>query len=180
MGGGANVLAFQFELLEQFFSRAQAHEVNLDIAVRLQAGEADKVANQVQDSHRFAHIQDKDFSAFAHAGGLQHQLHRFRDGHEVAPRVGIGHCHRTAGGNLLFEQRQRTAVAAQHITEPHRHETGATVVQPLHDQFSNPLGDAHNVGGVYGLVGGDQHEILHVKLPRHQSDVIGAKNVVAD
>src|SRR6185369_1934532 len=133
-----------FEFLEQLFSGPQAHKIDPDVTVWFEAGEPDEVANQVQDPHRLTHVQNKDFSAFTHAGSLQHQLHRFRDGHEVAPCVGIGNRHRAAGGNLLFEQRQGTAVAAQYVTEPHRHETGAAVLQSLHDQFGNPLGHTHD------------------------------------
>src|ERR1700736_2133126 len=99
MRGWPDVLAFQFEFFEHLFSGAQANEVDLDVAVRFEAGETDQVAHQVENADGLTHIQNKDFSALAHARRLQYQLHRLGNGHEVTPGIRMRDRHRTTGGD---------------------------------------------------------------------------------
>ena len=58
---------------------------------------------------------------------LEHQLDRLLDGHEVALHPGMGDRHRTAGFDLLLEERQHAAPAAQHVAEAHAAEAGRRV-----------------------------------------------------
>ena len=65
--------------------------------------------------------QDEDLPADAQAGGLQHQLHGFRDGHEVALHLRVGDRHRPAGGDLALEV--STTLPRQPSTLPKRTDT---------------------------------------------------------
>ena len=77
--------------------------------VFVESGEADHVARQIGDFHRLAHVEHDDFAAVAGQPGLQHQLHRFRYGHEKARDFRVGHRHRAASRNLFAEFRNHAA-----------------------------------------------------------------------
>ena len=52
---------------------------------------------QIDDPDRLAHVEHEDLAAAAERAGLQHQLHRLRDGHEVAAHLRVRDRHRPAG-----------------------------------------------------------------------------------
>ncbi len=79
---------------------------------------------QVEDAHRLAHVEDEDLAALAHGPGLQHELRRLRDGHEVALHVRVGDRHRPAVGDLVPEDRDHRAGRAEHVAEAHGEEAG--------------------------------------------------------
>ena len=94
-------------------------------------------------------------------GGLEHELHRLGDRHEIALDVGVGDGDRPARCDLPLEERHHAAAAAQHVAETDRHERAAGVLcRLLHDQLGHALGRAHHAAGIYRLVGGDEHEVL--------------------
>ena len=112
---------------------------------------------------------------------LQHQLHRLRDGHEVAAHLRVGDRHRAAGLDLPQERRHHAAPAAEHVAEPHRDEVPLVRLGDLlHDLLGHPLGRAHDAGRAHGLVGRDQHEVLDPELGRQLRHVLGAEHVVGD
>ena len=112
---------------------------------------------------------------------LQHQLHRLRNGHEVAAHLGVGHRDRAAAPDLPQERRHHAAAAAEHVAEPHRDEVPpAGLGDLLHDLLGDPLGGAHDVGRAHGLVGRDEHEVLDPELGGELRDVPGAEHVVGD
>src|SRR6185437_5788968 len=149
--------------------------------IRLVSRQADHAAGQVHHLNRLTHVENEDFAALAHDRRLQHQLHRLGDGHEVTGDVAVRDCHRAAFANLLFEDRDHAAVAAQHIAETHRHETStALMVKSENNHFRQPLGYAHHVGGLYGFVGRDHDKIFCAILLSHQGYVIGAEDIVGD
>src|SRR5688572_4161739 len=67
-----------------------------------------------------------------------------------------------AGFNLLFENRQYTAVAAQHVAESNRCKTGQGIflLQFLDRNFRQPLGRPHHACWFHSLICADQHEPL--------------------
>ena len=55
-----------------------------DVALGLEAGEADHVVREVEDAHRIAHVEHEDVAAAPDAAGLHDQLRGLVDRHEVA------------------------------------------------------------------------------------------------
>ena len=100
----------EHQFLVQLLAGAQAAEADLDVLVRPQAAEADEVFREVRDLHRRPHVEYEDVAAFADGGRLQYQLRSFRDGHEVAGDLRVGHGHRAAPRDLLHEERDDAAV----------------------------------------------------------------------
>ena len=108
------------------------------------------------DRHGLPHLEHEDLAAVAHRRSLQHQLHRLRDGHEVAFHVGMGDRHRPARCDLVAG-RSVPRCRALPSTLPKR--TATTEWSPvsrwlrlLHDQLCYALAGAHHVGRVHRLV----------------------------
>ena len=200
-------------LLIQLLPGAQAGILDFDVHVGLVAGQPDQVASQVGDLHRASHVQHEDLPAVGIGPGQHHQADGLRDGHEVADDVGMGHGHRPAVFDLLFEDRDHGAVGAQHVAEAHGHELRSDVlpqravavlvgvldprvgehlgdltglarldlfVEALYDHLAQPLGRAHDVGGIDGLVRRDQHEPLAAVHHGRVGGLVGADGVVLD
>ena len=170
------------QFLEQFLAGAQAGELDLDVLVR-KAGKADHVARQVGDAYRVAHVEDENLAALAHQPGLQHQLRRLGDGHEIPHDVPVGYRDRATGRDLLLELRDHAAGRAQHIAESHDHKARgaggcAFRVEALAYQFRHAFRGAHHIGRVDGLVGGHQHEFLHAGGAACRAQGGGAQHVV--
>ena len=175
----AAALAVEQQLLVQFFARAQAGILDLDVLVRLIAGKADQVARKVDDLDRPAHVEDEDLAALRHAAGLDDEAGGLRDRHEIPHDVRVRDGDGPALGDLLLEKRNHAAVAAQHVAEAHGDEAGLAVAAViLHDQLADALGRAHDVRGVHGLVGGDQHHAPHMVAVARLRDVQRAEHVV--
>ena len=184
VGSGLGVLAGGEEFLVEFLAVAEAGEFDLHVGA---AGEADHALREVHDLDRFAHVEDIDLAALAHAAGFQHQLASLGDGHEVADDFRVGDGDGAAGGNLLAEERNHGTVGAQHVTEAGGDELrrGGTVLLDLAGQgldidLADTLGAAHDVGGVHGLVGGDHHESAHLVFHGEVREDLRAQDVVLD
>ncbi|MNP15376.1 hypothetical protein D3C76_1077300 [compost metagenome] len=65
----------------------------------------DHLLGQLDDPHRLAHVQDKNIAALPHGARLNHQLRRFRDGHEVSSDLRMRDSQRTARLDLFVKQR---------------------------------------------------------------------------
>ncbi len=108
MGGGPETLVRVEQLLAQLFAGARPCEPDGDILARAQPGQPDDLAGKVDDPDRLPHVQHVDLADLlgrAQRGGLQHELHRFPDGHEVASHLRMRHGQRIAALELLLEQR---------------------------------------------------------------------------
>jgi hypothetical protein len=55
-------LVLGHQLLEQLLARPRAGEHDRDVDVGLEAREADQVLDQVEDTHRLAHVEDVDLA----------------------------------------------------------------------------------------------------------------------
>ena len=175
------LLLVHHQLFVELLAGAQAHHLDLHVHARLVAVKADELLGKVHDLDRLPHVQHIDVAAFGQGTGLQHQLGRLRDGHEVALDVLIGQGDRAALFDLGFKQRDDAAVAAQHVAEPHRHTLHVGVARKgLDEHLADALGAAHDAGGVDGLVGGQLHEPLHPVLAGAHQQVLGAQHVVLD
>ena len=165
--------------LIKLFTGTQSCKFNLDVLIHLIAGQADQILRQIQDFHRFSHIQHKDFSAARVGSCLQHQRYRFRNGHKITDDIRMGYCHRASGQNLFPEQGNHRAVAAQHISKTHCHKLRVIMtIKGLDDHFADPLGGSHDVGGIYRLIRGDHNKGLHPAVGCGGGHLPGAEYVV--
>ena len=93
----------------------------------------------------------------------------------------MGHGDRASGLDLLLEQRDHRAVAAQYVAKPHRHKAGlALLVHGLDDELTQPLGGPHDIGGVPRFVGADHDELPAAVTAGGQGGLVGAEDVVLD
>ncbi len=172
---------FVEQLLEQLFAFAQAGVDDLDVLSRKLAGEADHLFGEIADLDRLAHVEREDLPALPQGGRLQDQLAGLRNGHEVAADFRMGHGDRATLTDLLAEQRHHAAGRIQHIAEAHGEETGARALrQVLAEDLGDALGSTHHIGGIDGLVRGNQHEGLDAGLVRRQCDGARTQHVVAE
>src|SRR5258706_2701895 len=147
------LLAIGEHLLEEFLSRTQSREDDFYIVFR-QPRETDHVAREIDDAHRFAHVEHENLAAGTHGAGLQHQLRRLRNGHEETGDVGMGYRHRAARGDLFAEFRNDADGTAEHVAESNHHEARAMrTLQGLADHFRKPLARPHDIGWIDRLVG---------------------------
>ena len=132
------------------------------------------------------------------------------DGHEIADDIGVGDRDGAALLDLLFEDGDDRAVGAQDIAEADGHELGLRMLQGLRrdgvvgrsmgkqrrnlvrlslfdlfvkgldDHFAEALAGAHDVGGVDGLVGGDEDKALAAVQHGGIGRAVGAEGVVLD
>ncbi len=195
-------------LFVELLAGAQARVFDPDVDVGFQAGFPDQVPGQGIDLHRAAHIQDEDLAAFGVDAGQHDQGDGLGNGHEVADDVRVGHGHRAALLDLLLEDGYHAAVAAQDVAETHGHvfrlcrgkvdvfllDFGVGVdlgdlrclpgldhlIEGLDDHLAQALAGAHDVGGVHGLVRGDQDEALRPEGHGRVGGLVRADGVVLD
>ncbi len=130
-----------------------------DVVLGAQAGEPDHLAGQVEDRHGLAHVEQEDLALVGHRARLEHEAHRFGDGHEVAGHVGAGDRHRAAVEDLVEERRHDAAAAAEDVAEPHGDERPVVAPADVEDDLlGDALGGAHDRARVCGLVGGHVHQ----------------------
>ena len=179
-----DVFASRPQFLEQFLPRSNAQELDLDVHVRPVAGQRDHVARQVHDLHGLAHVQKHHLAALAHRAGLDHQLRRLGDRHEVPPHVRMRDRHRPAPGDLLAEDRHDAARRPEDVPEPHDDELGAAAAVAGTHRLAVHLGDAfraaHDARRIDRLVRRDEDEGLGAVLARQVHDVPRAEDVVLD
>ncbi len=73
-------------------------------AFYFEAAQMHHTPRQVDNAHRFAHVQHKHIAAFTHRASLQHQLRCFGNRHEVACDIGMGQRNRAAAHDLFFKE----------------------------------------------------------------------------
>lgn len=170
----------EFQFFQQFLPRAGAGELDFNILVGAVAAQADHVAGQVVDGHRLPHIQDKGLPAMAEGSGVEHQLHRLRNGHKIPAHLPVGDGHRASPGDLFPEDGHHAPLGIQHIAEPHRAEPGGGMPPPqqLQTELRPPFGGPHDAGGIDRLVGGDEDEQLRPRGNRRLGRGLGAQEVV--
>ena len=75
------------------------------IVPECQTTQPDHLHRKFVNFHCFAHIENKHLAAVSHAAGLDYQLGRLGDGHEIAGNIFMSHGDRTAYVDLIAEQR---------------------------------------------------------------------------
>ena len=91
---------------------------------------------------------------------------------------------RSAGGDLFTEIRNDGPIAAQYVAETGGNELRTVFVlrvqfleERLYVYLRDTLAGAHDIGGVYRLVGGDHHKALNAVFDRHVRHVLCSQNV---
>ena len=130
VGLGEAFLGHEFFLIE-LLAGAEAGIDDLDIHIRLEAGEADHVAGQGVDLHRRPHVEDEDLTPVGIGPGQHHKAHRLGDGHEVADDIRVGDRDGAAFLNLPLEDGDHGAVGAQDVAEADGHELGFHIAEDL-------------------------------------------------
>ena len=164
MVGGLGLLGIVEDLFVELLAIAEAGELYLDV---LCSGELDHALGEVDDADGGAHVEDEDLAALAHGTGLEDELAGFGDEHEEADDVGVGDGDGTALADLLLEDGDDRAVAAEDIAEAGGDELGDALDTALDDglverlavDLTDALAATHDVGGVDGFVGGDHDEL---------------------
>ncbi|MNJ65035.1 hypothetical protein D3C77_610270 [compost metagenome] len=60
--------------------------------------------SELDDFYWLAHVQYKNVPPPSHRTCLYNELGRFRNGHEISGDLGVGHCQRATGLDLLVKQ----------------------------------------------------------------------------
>src|ERR1019366_9060500 len=122
--GGEHVFSRHHDFLEQLLARAQSGKADIDVVVRGEPGKAYQVFGEMDNLHRFAHVEDKDLGSVPHRRGLQNELDSFRDGHEVAANFGMSHRHWTTFRDLVLEYGDHASITRQNVAETDGYELG--------------------------------------------------------
>ncbi len=106
------------QLLVELLPGTQPGDDDLDVLAGHQAGHRDHEPREVQDPHRFSHLQDAEIPVVREAS-QDHETDRLRDRHHEAPALGVGDGDRPTGGDLRLEDGNHTPGAAQDVAETH-------------------------------------------------------------
>ena len=164
-GGNGDFLVVEHFFVE-FLAVAQPCVFYLDV---LCTTELDHALGQIGNLHGSSHVEYEYLSALAHRAGFEHQLAGFRDEHEVADDVGMGHRDGPAVLDLFAEKGNHRTAGAEHVAEASGHKLRLSLmasfldglVETLHIDFADAFRTAHHVRRIHGLVGADHHELLH-------------------
>ena len=162
--------------LIELLAGAEAGILDLDIHIRLEAGEADHVAGQGVDLHRRPHVEDENLTPVGIGAGQHHEAHGLGDGHEVTDDIRVGDRDGAALLDLLPEDGNDGTVAAQDVPESHCDELGfhiaedlprAVLIRACLTQMGKQL---RNLGGASGLdlgVKGLDHHLTEALTGAH-------------
>src|ERR1035437_119539 len=169
------------DLFVELLAWANATDDDVDVHPFLESGKADEVVGEVDNLDRLPHVEDEELARLPEGARLQHKLHRFWNGHEVATHLRVGDGHWPSRLDLLEEGGDDGAARAQHVSESHRKEVAAAVLGGgTHDLLGDALGASHYRRGTHGLVRRYQDERLDRTGDRHRDEVGGAEDVVGD
>ncbi len=129
----------------------------------------DHAARQVDNLDWLPHIQHEHLAVSPHRTRLDNKLCSLRNRHEVPDDIRVRHRHRPTGSDLRPEQRHHRAARTEHVAEADDTEAGphaGVLGERLQTQLRHPLAGTHDIGRPHGLVGGDQHERVHIGANR--------------
>jgi len=121
--GFIGLFVVQRELFKKFFTGANTTELNVDVFAGHEATQHDKVCGEINNLHRLAHVEHKDFTALTHGTRLQDQLTGLRNRHKVATHFGVRHRDRAAFANLFSKDGNHRARRTQHVSKTHGDKT---------------------------------------------------------
>src|SRR4029077_14149114 len=176
-GAGHDPLVRIEEFLEEFFARTEANKFEFRAGF---AGEAHQSLRQVRDPNRLSHVKHQDVAVPADRKGLQHQADRFGNGHEKAGYLGVSNGDGLVLTDLFLEERNHASVRSEDVAESDRHAAQPLSGPGCENQFSHPLGAAHDVRRIHRLVGRNHYEGRAIRTLRHVQQRQQSENVVAD
>ena len=133
---------------------------------------------QVDDLHGLTHVEHEDIAILTNCAGLEHQLDRLRDGHEVAGHLGVGDRDGLAASDLVAERRDDRSIRAQDVAEAHRHvDTAGLRAEVGREPLADSLRQTEHVDGVGSLVGRHVHESLDPGFGGGSEYVLHTKHV---
>ncbi len=190
--GGLRALVGHDQLFVELLAGAKADVLDSDIGFGLETGQADHILGEIRYLDGLAHVEDEDLAAVGHGAGLDHEPGRFGDRHEVAGHIRVRDGDGSSLLNLVLEEGDHAAVGAEDIAEAdggiarrvrfrgEGADTVGGVGEALDHELAHALRGAHDVGGVDGLVRGDQDEPLDTVGGGGQRGLVGAEDVVLD
>src|SRR5436309_821804 len=119
---GENVLGAEEHLLVELLAGADTAKLDLDVGADAETRQADQVSGDVDDTNRLSHVEKKNLAAAAEGACLEDELDCFRDGHEVALHLGMGHRYGPTAADLPQESRHDAATASKNISKSDRDE----------------------------------------------------------
>src|SRR6202521_615448 len=165
------------EFLEEFFARTEANEFEFRAGF---AGEANQSLRQVRDPNRLSHVKHQDVAVPADRKGLQHEADRFGNCHEKAGDLGVSDGDGQVLTDLFLEERNHAAVRSEDVAESDRHTAQPLPGPGCENQFSHPLGAAHDVRRIHRLVGRNHYEGRAIRTLCHVQQRQQSENIVAD
>ena len=140
--------------------------------------EPDEIAGHLSDIDRLSHVEDENLAAFAHDTGLQDQLRRLGDRHEITGDLGMGYREGPPSGDLLLEQGDHRPGAADHVAEPDSHKARPMrSMDTLDKYFGYAFCCAHHIGRADSLVRGHEDESLDLVVQRRIGYVPRAQDI---
>src|SRR5882762_581543 len=106
------------QLFLELFSVTQTCELNWHVVLEF-AGQSDKTAGQVENSHGFTHVQHQDVAVLPDNKSLQNQRYRFRRNHKEAFNLRVRNGQRLVITKLLPQYRNNATTRAQYISKPY-------------------------------------------------------------
>ena len=180
MMGGLGLLLVVKNFLIELLAFAEAGELDFYAFCPRELYHA---LGKVDNADWGSHVEDEDFASLAHGAGFEDELACLWDEHEEADDVGMGDGDGTTLEQLLPEDGNDAAVAAQDIAKAGGDELGDALdlallngfVEGLAVDFADALGASHDIGGIDSLVGGNHDKlpgaILHSKVGNDTSTI---------
>ena len=183
MMGGLGLLLVAEDFLVELLAFAEASELYFYAFCPRELYHA---LGKVDNLDGGAHVEDEDFASLAHGAGFEDEFACLGDEHEEADDVGMGDGDGSSLTELLLKDRDNTTIASEYVAKACRDELGDafdlaldnSLVQGLAIDFADALGASHDVGGVDGLVGRDQDELLGFVLHCKVGDNARSKYII--
>ncbi len=139
----------------------------------------DQRVGEFENPHLLAHLKDKDLATLGRRAGLKHKSGRLWDGHQESPHLRVRDRDRAPFVDLLFEDRNDAAAAAQNVAEADAAESrrGVLFREPANDLLRRPFGRPHDARRIDRLVRGDEDERPDARRGRSACDVVRPKDV---
>ena len=88
----------------------------------------DHGARHINYSDGLAHIQQEHIAAFSQSAGLDHELSRFWDRHEIASYIAVGQRNRPAFSYLLLKARHNRTTRTENIAKSDHREARSSLL----------------------------------------------------
>src|SRR5438067_413903 len=140
------------QLFAKLFARPYPRILNFYIFIWFEPREQNQVPSEFGNLDWLTHVKHANLSAFANCSGLQNKLRRLRNRHKEPAHLGMRDGNGPALCNLLLKGWDDAPAGTQYIPKTNNYILRTAVLQGLKENFGEPLGRAHDVGGTDSLV----------------------------